>query len=177
MTLWSLIVHATSNGFVLRTNGMPRMEDAAFNQKTSAYILKIKNANGQDIKVPYWIEFGGLMGVVSEHFSRCWYPKKYLNIATRFWPMQAAIDDIDNATSTVRGWKSRYLAVIGVSMGHIQSVTSKIQQVSNIATFKFPRTPNYPGQIETKHPTQVSKARKGKLRKSCWRIRRKHRLT
>lgn len=51
---------------------MPRMEDAAFNQKTSAEILSIKEKKDQQIKVPYWIGFG----VVSEHLSATGVPQK-----------------------------------------------------------------------------------------------------
>lgn len=78
-----------------------RMEDAVFNKKSATYIYKIRDDKDEQIKAgkPYLFQ------------TQPWFPianSNHCTASTSINLPQAAIEDIDNASSTVKGWKSRW---------------------------------------------------------------------
>ena len=69
-----------------------RMEDSAFKKLSIKSIYKIRDQNDEKIKV-------------GPHPHSC--AKEQGNIVPKSHSLQAAIEDIENASGTVKSWKSR----------------------------------------------------------------------
>ena len=76
------------------------MEDASFQKKKIADIYAMKTAKKTEVEV-------GPIFAFNPFFSKPRYT------------LQAAIEDIENASSTVKGWRGRYLASQGFKKYHM----------------------------------------------------------
>jgi hypothetical protein len=75
-----------------------RLEDANFQGKTIPEIENMKKAKQKQIEVPGHF-------IKQKIFTKS--PSNYLNGLFFYFTLQACIEDIENAQSTVKSWKSR----------------------------------------------------------------------